>query len=94
MKIGFLNTLARAMKFILRSVSLRQTHKGSFKQFWWALGYFVAFPFMFVLAWNFMRMFQKFMGSCRFVARKNRAKVSALKELRNSIFSRLDKIIG
>ena len=65
-----------------------------FAGFWWALGYFVAFPFMFVLAWNFMRMFQKFMGSCRFVARKNRAKVSALKELRNSIFSRLDKIIG
>ena len=65
-----------------------------FAGFWWALGYFVAFPFMFVLAWNFMRMFQKFMGSCRFVAHKNRAKVSALKELRNSIFSRLDKIIG
>lgn len=65
-----------------------------FAGFWWALGYFVAFPFMFVLAWNFMRMFQKFMGSCRFVARKNRAKVTELKELRKSIFSRLDKLIN
>lgn len=65
-----------------------------FAGFWWALGYFVAFPFMFVLAWNFMRMFQKFMGSCRFVARKNRDKVSKLKEIRQRIFSRLDKLIN
>ena len=65
-----------------------------FAGFWWALGYFVAFPFMFVLAWNFMRMFQKFMGSCRFVARKNRDKISKLKEIRQRIFSRLDKLIN
>ena len=65
-----------------------------FAGFWWALGYFVAFPFMFVLAWNFMRMFQKFMGSCRFVARKNRDKVSKLKEIRQRIFSQLDKLIN
>ena len=65
-----------------------------FAGFWWALGYFVAFPFMFVLAWNFMRMFQKFMGSCRFVARKNRDKVSKLKEIRQRIFSQLDKMIN
>ena len=65
-----------------------------FAGFWWALGYFVAFPFMFVLAWNFMRMFQKFMGSCRFAARKNRDKVSKLKEIRQRIFSQLDKLIN
>ena len=65
-----------------------------FAGFWWALGYFVAFPFMFVLAWNFLRMFQKFMGSCRFVARKNRDKVSKLKEIRQRIFSQLDKLIN
>ena len=65
-----------------------------FAGFWWALGYFVAFPFMFVLAWNFMRMFQKFMGSCRFVARKNRDKISKLKEIRQRIFSQLDKLIN
>lgn len=65
-----------------------------FAGFWWALGYFVAFPFMFVLAWNFMRMFQKFMGSCRFVARKNRDKASKLKEIRQRIFSQLDKLIN
>ena len=65
-----------------------------FAGFWWALGYFVAFPFMFVLAWNFMRMFQKFMGSCRFVARKNHDKVSKLKEIRQRIFSQLDKMIN
>ena len=65
-----------------------------FAGFWWALGYFVAFPFMFVLAWNFMRMFQKFMGSCRFVARKNRDKVSKLKEIRQRMFSQLDKLIN
>ena len=67
---------------------------GIFAGFWGALGYFVAFPFMFVLAWNFMRMFQKFMGSCRFVARKNRDKISKLKEIRQRIFSQLDKLIN
>ena len=64
-----------------------------FAGFWWALAYFVAFPAMFILAWNFMRMFLKFVGSCRFVARKNRAEIAELRELRNSIFDRLDKIL-
>ena len=65
-----------------------------FAGFWWALGYFVAFPIMFILAWNYIRLFLKFIGTCNFTARKNRAKVNELKELRSSIFSRLDKILG
>lgn len=65
-----------------------------FAGFWWALGYFVAFPIMFILAWNYIRLFLKFIGTCNFAARKNRAKVNELKELRSSIFSRLDKILG
>lgn len=64
-----------------------------FAGFWWAFGYFVAFPVMFVLCWNYMRMFMKFVGSCRFVKRKNREKVSKLRELRESIFNRLDKLL-
>ena len=65
-----------------------------FAGFWWALGYFVAFPLMFILAWNYMRMFLKFVGSCRFVARKNRAAIAELRTLRESIFSRLDNILS
>ena len=65
-----------------------------FAGFWWALGYFLAFPLMFICVWNFMRMFLKFVGSCRFVAKKNRAKITELRELRNSIFERLDKILS
>ena len=42
---------------------------------WWALGYCVAFPFMFILAWNYIRLFHKFVGSCNFVRRKNRARL-------------------
>lgn len=61
--------------------------------FWWALGYLLAFPLMFILAWNYMRMFMKFVGACNFVRRKNRAKVKELKELRKSIFKRLDEIL-
>lgn len=64
-----------------------------FAGFWWALGYFVAFPFMFVLAWNYMRLFIKFLGTCNFVARRNKEKVKELRKLRTSIFSRLDKMI-
>lgn len=64
-----------------------------FAGFWWAFGYFMAFPVMFVLCWNYMRMFMKFVGSCRFVKRKNREKVSKLRELRESIFNRLDKLL-
>ncbi len=61
--------------------------------FWWALGYLLAFPLMFILAWNYMRMFMKFIGACNFVRRKNRAKVKELKKLRKSIFKRLDDIL-
>ena len=64
-----------------------------FLGFWWALGYFVAFPVMFILAWNYMRIFMKFVGTCNFTARKNRAKVRELRKLRRSIFSRLNGII-
>jgi hypothetical protein len=62
--------------------------------FWWALGYFVAFPLMFILAWNYMRMFQKFRGSCAFVAKKNREAINKLRNLRSSIYNRLDTILG
>lgn len=61
--------------------------------FWWALGYFVAFPFMFLLAWNYMRLFMKFLGTCRFVARKNRAKIKEIYKKRLSIFNRLDALL-
>jgi hypothetical protein len=61
--------------------------------FWWALGYFIAFPFMFILAWNYMRLFLKFVGSCTFVRRKNRARITELREQRKSIFERLDTIL-
>ena len=61
--------------------------------FWWAFGYLLAFPLMFILAWNYIRMFMKFIGACNFVRRKNRAKVKELKKLRKSIFKRLDEIL-
>ncbi|MBQ8493528.1 MAG: 1-acyl-sn-glycerol-3-phosphate acyltransferase [Alistipes sp.] len=64
-----------------------------FVGFWWALGYFVAFPFMFILVWNYMRLWQKFKGSCNFVKPKNRATIANLRELRKSIHSRLDAIL-
>ena len=63
-----------------------------FVGFWWALGYFVAFPLMFVLAWNYMRMFRKFVGTLRFI--KHRDKVKCLRELRKSIFVRLDDMLA
>ena len=61
--------------------------------FWWALAYFVAFPFMFILAWNYMRLSVKFVGSCIFLRRKNRERIAELRELRTSIFERLDKMV-
>lgn len=61
--------------------------------FWWALGYFLAFPLMFILVWNYMRMFMKFVGSCRFVARRNRAKITELRELREKIHAELDSLL-
>jgi uncharacterized protein (DUF58 family) len=64
-----------------------------FAGFWWAFGYFLSFPLMFVLAWNYMRLFLKFIGTWNFTARKNRRKVKELKKLRKSIFSRLDSVL-
>ncbi|MBR4298761.1 MAG: hypothetical protein IKT59_03510 [Bacteroidales bacterium] len=65
-----------------------------FVGFWWALGYLVAFPMMFLLAWNYMRLFMKFVGTCNFISPKNKKKIKALRKLRYSIFSRLDSMIG
>ena len=64
-----------------------------FVGFWWALGYFVAFPFMFIMAWNYIRLYHKFMGSWRFVKPANRKTVKQLKALRKSIHNRLDAIL-
>ena len=61
--------------------------------FWWALGYMVAFPIMFILVWNYIRMSKKFAGLCRFVSKKNRPAVKKYKKLRSSIFQRLDNIL-
>jgi 1-acyl-sn-glycerol-3-phosphate acyltransferase len=61
--------------------------------FWWALGYFVAFPVMFILAWNYMRIFQKFKGTRAYVAGRNRAAITRLRKLRQSIYSRLDEYV-
>ncbi len=64
-----------------------------FANIWWALGYLVAFPFMFVLAWNYMRLFWRFVGTCRYVKRSNRSTINKLRELRTSIYERLDKLV-
>jgi len=64
-----------------------------FVNVWWALGYVVAFPLMFIFAWNYQRLFHKFMGSLRFVMPKNRATVERLKALRKSIHERLDAVL-
>lgn len=61
--------------------------------FWFALGYFIAFPLMFLLAWNYMRLFMKFLGTCRFISRKNRSRIKELRALRESIYDRLDAIL-
>ena len=61
--------------------------------FWWALGYFIAFPMMFLLDWNYMKLFMKFIGTCNFIAPKNRKKIRELRKLRISIFRRLDDLI-
>jgi hypothetical protein len=65
----------------------------SFIGFWWALTYFIAFPFMFLLAWNYMRLFMKFVGTCNFTSPGNRKKIRELRKLRLSIFRRLDDMI-
>jgi hypothetical protein len=65
-----------------------------FLGFWWALGYFVAFPIMFVLVWNYMKMFRKFVGTCNYARSKNRKEILRLRDLRKSIFKRLDNMLG
>ena len=60
---------------------------------WWGLGYMIAFPFMFVMAWNYMRLFWKFIGTCIFIKRSNRNTINRLRELRKSIFKRLDNLL-
>ena len=64
-----------------------------FANIWWALGYLVAFPFMFVLAWNYMRLFWRFVGTCIFIKRKNRPVIEKLRALRTSIYERLDNLL-
>ena len=61
--------------------------------FWWGLGYALLFPVMFILAWNYMKIFMKFVGTCKFIKRSNRNEIKKLRELRKSIFSRLDSLI-
>ena len=61
--------------------------------FWWALGYFIAFPIMFILAWNYMRLFQKFKGAFRYNTPQNKDRIAKLKELRRSVHNRLDEIL-
>jgi 1-acyl-sn-glycerol-3-phosphate acyltransferase len=61
--------------------------------FWWALSYMLAFPLMFVLAWNYMRLFWKFIGTCIFIDRRNRKVINKLRDLRTSIYERLDKLV-
>lgn len=64
-----------------------------YASFWWALGYFVAFPLMFILAWNYIRLFLRFRGTCIFVKRGNRNTINLLRNLRTSIYERLDKLV-
>ena len=64
-----------------------------FAGFWWALGYMVAFPFMFVLAWNYMRLFLRFRGTWIFIKHSNRDTINKLRDLRTSIYERLDKLV-
>lgn len=62
--------------------------------FFWALGYFIAFPLMFILSWNYMRMFMRFVGACNFIKRKNRAEIKELRKLRYNLFKELDDILA
>ena len=62
--------------------------------FWWGLGYAAAFPLMFILAWNYMRLAKKFAGTWNFVRRKNRKAIKSLRKLRYSLFGRIDDIIN
>lgn len=60
---------------------------------WWAVGYALLLPLMFIFSWNYIRLFHKFMGSLRFVIPQNRTTVERLKRLRKSIHERLDAVL-
>ena len=60
---------------------------------WWGLGYAVAFPIMFILAWNYIRLSKKFAGTWNFTRRKNKRKVAGLRSLRKDIFKTLDSLL-
>ena len=49
---------------------------------------------MFILSWNYMRMFMKFVGACNFVKRSNRRAVKELRKLRYGIFKELDSMLA
>ena len=60
---------------------------------WWGLGYAIAFPFMFILAWNYIRLLKKFAGTWNFTRRKNKRKVAGLRSIRKDIFKTLDSFL-
>ena len=62
--------------------------------FWWGLGYAAAFPLMFLLAWNYIRLAKKFVGTWNFVRRKNRKTIKGLRNLREKLFDKIDEIIN
>ena len=64
-----------------------------FAGFWWGLGYALLFPVMFILSWNYMKLYRKFRGTCNFIRKKNRKSIMQLRDLRKSIFKRLDNIL-
>ena len=53
----------------------------------------IALILVLILAWNYMRLFLKFVGLSKFLRRDNRAKVAELGNLRKSIYERLDAIL-
>lgn len=59
----------------------------------WGLIYFVAFPVMFVYAWNYIRWTIKYIGCYRFLNPRNKKKVARLSRLRNGIYRKLDKLL-
>ena len=66
---------------------------GCFAGLWWGLGYTIAFPLMFILAWNYIRLTKKFVGTWNFTRRKNIRKVAGLRSLRKDIFKTIDNFI-
>ena len=65
-----------------------------YADFWWALGYLAAFPSMFILAWNYLRLFWKFIGTCIYVKRSNKGIIAKLRTLREDIYRRLDDLLN